>query len=76
METGLEFLKHYHNNLPNDWLFEKRKVVAKLLEEYAAQKEQRWKPCGEGVNICNCKQASECGYIEIYAGIGSRIYQL
>lgn len=30
---------------------------------------ERWKPCGEGDNICNCKQASECGYIEIYVGI-------
>lgn len=30
---------------------------------------ERWKPCGEGENICNCKKASECGYIEIYKRI-------
>ena len=28
-----------------------------------------WKPCGEGENICNCKKATECGYIEFYKGI-------
>jgi len=28
-----------------------------------------WKPCGEGENICNCKNENECGYIEFYAGI-------
>ena len=30
---------------------------------------KHWKPCGEGENICNCKKASECGYIEFYKGI-------
>ena len=34
METPEEFLKHYHNNLPNDWLYEKREVVARLITEY------------------------------------------
>jgi hypothetical protein len=29
-----EFLKHYHNNLPDDWLYEKREVVARLIKEY------------------------------------------
>ena len=24
--------------------------------------EKGFKPCGEGDNICNCKDASECGY--------------
>lgn len=24
--------------------------------------EKEFKPCGEGDNICNCKNASECGY--------------
>ena len=37
METPEDFLKHYHNNLPNDWLFEKREVVARLIKEYAEQ---------------------------------------
>ena len=37
METPEEFLKHYHNNLPNDWLFEKREVVARLIKEYTEQ---------------------------------------
>ena len=37
METPEEFLKHYHNNLSNDWLFEKREVVARLIKEYAEQ---------------------------------------
>ena len=34
METPEEFLKHYHNDLPNDWLYEKRNVVARLIKEY------------------------------------------
>jgi uncharacterized paraquat-inducible protein A len=37
METPEEFLKNYHNNLPNDWLFEKREVVARLIKEYTEQ---------------------------------------
>ena len=37
METPEDFLKHYHNNLPNDWLFEKREVVARLIKEYEEQ---------------------------------------
>ena len=37
----------------------------------SGQLPERWQPCGEGENICNCKNASECGYIEFYAGIAS-----
>ena len=35
----------------------------------SGQLPERWKPCGEGENICNCKKASECGYIKFYKGI-------
>jgi hypothetical protein len=37
METPEEFLKHYHNNLLDDWLYEKREVVARLIKEYTDQ---------------------------------------
>ena len=44
-------------------------TLSKTSTKQKPGKRKRWKPCGEGVNICNCKKASECGYIEIYAGI-------
>ena len=34
METPEEFLEQYHNNIPTDWLFEKREVVANLIKQY------------------------------------------
>lgn len=36
-----------------------------LIEEanlYLFSKSAKFKPCGEGDNICNCKNESECGY--------------
>lgn len=30
-----KLLINYHNNLPNDWLFQNREVVGKLMKEYA-----------------------------------------
>lgn len=41
METPEEFLKHYHKDLPNYWLFEKRDVVAGLIKEYV-EKSSNW----------------------------------
>ena len=37
---------------------------------------KHWKPCGEGENICNCKKASECGYIAFYKAIARLDYKL
>jgi len=36
-------------------------VIAEFVKDYLKPKE--FKPCGEGENICNCKDESECGYI-------------
>lgn len=48
MEKALNFLQRYHNNLPNDWLFEKREVVARMLEEYSQEQSSlHWIPVGE-----------------------------
>lgn len=37
MTKTKEYLYQYHNNNPKDWLFEKKEVVEKLLQEYADQ---------------------------------------
>ena len=37
-----------------------------LIEEanlYLSFKKSKFKPCGQGDNICNCKKESECGYL-------------
>ena len=46
-------------------------IVAYYLVKNTKNKRntKKFKPCGEGDNICNCKSADECGYIDIYAGI-------
>lgn len=36
-ERELNFLTKYHNNLPGDWLFDKRQVVARLLNEFTSE---------------------------------------
>jgi len=36
-ESIKDFLTLYHNNNPNDWLFQKREVIEKILSEYASQ---------------------------------------
>ena len=56
METPEEFLKHYHNNLPKDWLFEKREVVARLIKEYTerALREQGAASQNEQLDCVEC----------------------
>lgn len=44
--TAEEFLKQFHDNNPNDWLFHKKDVLAKLLKSYASQ--QRTEGIREG----------------------------
>ena len=44
-------------------------IILPPLKFIWSQLPECWKPCGEGENICNCKKASECGYIEFYKGI-------
>jgi len=57
METPEEFLKHYHNNNPNDWLFEKREVVARLIKEYTKQALRIHGVVGQGEQLV----CDECG---------------
>jgi hypothetical protein len=56
METPEEFLKNYHNNLPNDWLFEKREVVSRLIREYTekALREVCVAPQSEQLDCVEC----------------------
>jgi hypothetical protein len=56
METPEEFLKHYHNDLPSDWLFEKREVVARLIKEYTDQALRIHSVVGR--EICSCGKPS------------------
>lgn len=37
------------------------KIARKIIFE-----EKEWKRCGDGDNVCNCKEAKDCGYIELY----------
>jgi seryl-tRNA synthetase len=32
-----DFLECYHNNNPNDWLYDKRDTIASLIKQYADQ---------------------------------------
>ena len=42
-------------------------IVAYYLVKNTKKKHKtkKFKPCGEGDNICNCKSADECGYLYI-----------
>lgn len=44
--TAQEFLRQYHDDNPNDWLYQKRQVLVKLLNAYASQ--QRTEGIKEG----------------------------
>lgn len=42
------------------------KLTQERINELEKAREMlEWKPCGEGENICNCKNESECGYLEM-----------
>ena len=61
METPEEFLKHYHNNLPNDWLYEKREVVARLIREYTERALRTHNVVGQSEQLV-CKGKCDHGY--------------
>lgn len=43
-------------------------VNGKESSPQTLEPKEEFKPCGEGDNICNCKSAKECGYVENIKG--------